>query len=218
MTTNASFKDRYVLKGWDNGSNAYRQATAVYNALVAPSLGLNVAGLLWYQGEQDLGERKGTYTEELDVMYRQYCRLYGFEEGKMPFVMPILMPYMVQADPHTYGPFTAKVAEYGDKNAMITAVPMTDMSSEHDASNNASHPHEKKPVGERLAAATLSMVYGKTAYPSDAPIPASSTTSGNTCGFGAGCHWLRGWAPGLRASMTGRPPKRTAAPTGRAPS
>ncbi len=179
LTANAAIaKNYHPISAWDK--SGYRQATAVYNSMVAPSLGLNAAGLIWYQGEQDMNERAGTYAEELDVMYRQYCRLYGFEEGKMPFIMSMIVPYLNTGNPQYYGPFTSSVAAYAASETMVSAPAMYDMCPEHDKNNNAGHPHEKKPIGERMAASAMAMVYGETGYPSEPPIAVSSSASGNT--------------------------------------
>ncbi len=179
LTTNSAIAKNYKpISSWDK--TGYRQATAVYNSMVAPTVGLQVAGLIWYQGEQDMNERAGTYAEELDVMYRQYCRLFGFGEGEMPFIMSMIVPYLNTGNPQYYAPFTASVAAYAASETMVSAPAMYDMCPEHDKNNNAGHPHEKKPIGERMAASAMAMVYGETGYSSEPPIAVSTATSGST--------------------------------------
>ncbi len=166
-----------VPEAWD--SAGYRQPTALYNSMVAPSLGLPVAGLLWYQGEQDLGERAANYTKELETMYLQYCRQYGFADFEMPFIMPIIAPYLAKNAPQFYAQFTTAISEWAAANKMISALPINDVSPEHMQDNSASHPMTKLPVGQRLAASAMAMVYGERGYTGDAPHAKSTSVNGN---------------------------------------
>ena len=178
LLTTGELASKYAKPAeWD--SAGYRQATALYNSMVSPALGLNIAGVLWYQGEQDLGEHDLHYTEELDLLYRQYSREYGFAEGEMPMIMPIIAPYLVRSRPQFYAEFTTALSEYAAKHDKISVIPINDVSPEHMADNVASHPMTKKPSGERLAASAMAMVYGDKGYTSKAPHAESISVSGN---------------------------------------
>ncbi len=178
LTTASPLAKNYKpLAAWDTAGN--NQACAIYNTLVAPSLGLNAAGMIWYQGEADLGDRTGYYTKELEIMHKQYSRLYGYGDAGMPFIMANIMPYLVNANPHYYGKMSADVAAYAAGNEKVAAVWLGGLSPEHDDNNSASHPHEKVPVGRRLADSAMAMVYGEK-YDEDGPIAVSSTVKGNT--------------------------------------
>ncbi len=179
LTTESKLAKGYKpLDTWDTKDN--NQATAIYNSMVAPSLGLNAAGLIWYQGEADLGDRTGFYAKELEIMHKQYSRLYGYGDAGMPFLMANIMPYYVSADPHYYGTMSTDVAAYAQSYDQVAAVWLGGLSPEHDDNNSASHPHEKQPVGKRLATSAMAMVYGETGYTADGPVAVSSTVSGNT--------------------------------------
>ncbi len=178
LLTTGELASKYAAPAeWDPAG--YRQATALYNSMVAPALGLNIAGVLWYQGEQDLGEHDLHYTEELDLLYRQYSREYGFAEGEMPMIMPIIAPYLVRSRPQFYADFTTALSEYAAKHDKISVIPINDVSPEHMADNVASHPMTKKPTGERLAASAMAMVYGEQGYTAQAPHAESHTVNGN---------------------------------------
>ncbi len=166
-----------VPEAWDTAG--YRQPTALYNSMVAPSLGLPVAGLLWYQGEQDLGERAANYTKELETMYLQYCRDYGFADYEMPFIMPIIAPYLAKSAPQFYAQFTANLSEWAAEQKLVAALPINDVTPEHMPDNNASHPMTKLPVGQRLASSAMAMVYGERGITADAPHAKSISVSGD---------------------------------------
>ncbi|MBR7185383.1 MAG: hypothetical protein IKD37_07225 [Clostridia bacterium] len=177
LSTGALASKYAAPTNWD--PEGYRQATALYNSMVRPALGLNIAGILWYQGEQDLGENDQHYTEELELMYLQYCLEYGYKDFELPMVMPIIAPYLVRSRPQSYAAFTANLAAYAAKHDKITVLAINDVSPEHREDNNASHPKTKKPVGERLASAVMAMVYGEKGYTATPPTAESISVSGN---------------------------------------
>lgn len=161
-------------------TSEFNQVGAMHNAMAAPAEGFAIAGMLWYQGEQDLNENNTLYTTELDALYCQYCAAYGFAEGELPLIMPIIVPYLVNGHPQFYAELTTAVSEYAQAHDKIAALPVNDVSPVHAANNTASHPMNKRPIGERLAASALAMVYGKTSYPADPPHAASMRVEGST--------------------------------------
>ena len=160
-------------------TDEYRQAGAVYNAMASPAAGLCVAGMLWYQGEQDLNEKNGYYTAELDALYRQYCAMYGFKDHEMPLILPIIVPYLVTSHPQFYAEMTTAISEYAQSLPYAAALPVNDVSPAHAENNVASHPMTKRPVGLRLAASALAMVYHTAAYEADPPHAVSLRAEGN---------------------------------------
>ncbi len=157
-----------------------KQTSAIYNTMLAPSLGLNAAGVIWYQGEADLGNQSADYIKELEALHKQYSRLYGYEDAEMPFIMASIMPYTTVYNPPYHSERSVDVAVYAAEYDKAAAVWLGGISPEHNEDMTPRTPNRKKPVGERLAASAMMMVYGKTGSDGDGPIAIGSTVSGNT--------------------------------------
>ncbi len=183
IDSDPELKAHYEAKGylpsreaWDN--TAYRQACALYNTMGSVVDDLSIAGLIWYQGEQDAGEDAGDdnngvksyYLTEMELFYRQFCEMYGFENYDMPFLYSLMVPYRTSAQPTFFGEFTANMAKFAEKHKMASAIAIYDQDPYFNSDNNASHPNTKRLVGERMATAALSSTYGQS-NPSTSPYP-----------------------------------------------
>ena len=178
LRKNETLKSKYTLSS-DWKPEEFRQPGAMYNTLAAPVEGLEIASVIWYQGEQDLGERNTLYTTEMEQLYRQYSAAYGFAEDEMPFIMPIIVPYLVNSNPQFYAQMTTTLSEYAQEKKMMVALPINDVTPVHDLTNVASHPNTKKPVGERMAASAMALVYGEKDYTADPPRAVSMRVEGD---------------------------------------
>ena len=172
-------KGYYVeAESWDTAG--YRQASALYNTMVTQAADLSIAGVIWYQGEQDAGEDAGednkgvasTYLTELEYFYNQFCEMYGFAEYDMPFIYSLMVPYRTASQPTYFGEFTAAFATFAQTHEKASAIANYDQDPYFNDDNNASHPNTKRLVGERMATAALASTYGAT-HPSSSPYPMS---------------------------------------------
>ena len=186
ITANAEVFEHYKAMGyyieneesWD--TTAYRQACALYNTMSCVVDDFSIAGLIWYQGEQDAGEdatndNKGIssyYLTELEMFYTQFCEMYGFTNYDMPFIYSLMVPYRTSNQPTYFGEFTANFALFAQKHEMVSAIANYDQDPYFNDDNNASHPNTKRLVGERMASAAMASVYGATT-PSSSPYPMS---------------------------------------------
>ncbi len=140
-----------------------------YNAMIYPFVGFKIAGVLWYQGEANVGS--DVYDKTLGGLIKSWREVW---KDDFPF-------YFVQIAPYKYdgGDYQAavirdaqrKVLEQVDKTGMIA---INDISTTQDI-----HPRNKRPVGERLANLVLSDTYGIDKGVVNGPLYKSLKTEGN---------------------------------------
>ncbi|MBO7217731.1 MAG: hypothetical protein J6V50_03425, partial [Clostridia bacterium] len=146
--------------------------TACYNLKIAPLINLNIAGVIWYQGESN-GEsayKKGFYTNALEVLINDWSIKFGYKSHTMPFIMAHIAPF---------GRITDGVQRVWEDmsdfwimyKSNVAQIPIYDISLEwdyakftdwHNEKGNIHpiHPYTKKPVGVRMAKSAMSLVYG----------------------------------------------------------
>ena len=183
IQSNPEILEHYIAKGyyvlpdaWD--STAYRQAKAMYNTMGCLVDDFNIAGMIWYQGEQDMSEDSGDdkngvpsrYLTELDMFYRQFCEMYGYDNYDMPFIYSLMVPYRCGSQTTYFGEFTSQFAKFAQKYENISAIANYNQNPYYNDDNTASHPNSKRLVGERMASAALSISYGGT-DPISSPYP-----------------------------------------------
>lgn len=164
-------------KGDNNDERRY--ASAFYNTMACLAEDFSIAGMIWYQGEQDVEEDasdsargvKSYYLTELELLYSQYCKMYDFKVGEMPMIYNLLVPYRSSRSVY-FGEFTARFATFAQKCDKVGCVAIYDQSPFYDANNTADHPNSKRLAGERMASSALSLVYGGKA-PASSPSPVS---------------------------------------------
>ncbi|RAV98379.1 sialate O-acetylesterase [Pseudochryseolinea flava] len=123
----------------------------VYNGMLRPLIPYRVAGVLWYQGEANVGST--AYKPLMEELIKDWRRefLYDF-----PF-------YYVQIAPFAgYGEFPSG-ALLREQQTKMLEIPNTGMVVVTDVVDDVKdiHPKYKKPVGERLANLALGDRYGK---------------------------------------------------------
>jgi len=123
--------------------NAQNQPTALYNAMIAPFTNCPIKGVLWYQGESNIGS---DYEKLLTVLTQNWRS--KFNNPKLPF-------YYVQLP--NYGDMNYLPTESGwakVREAIFKSLknPYTGMAVTIDLGEwNDIHPDNKKDIGERLA-------------------------------------------------------------------
>ncbi|MFM6947816.1 MAG: sialate O-acetylesterase [Aquirufa sp.] len=126
-----------------------------YNAMIAPILNYQIAGVLWYQGESNVGQYS-TYTELMNELILSWRA--GFKKN-FPFYFAQIAPY--NNYPSNLG---AKLREAQTKNLALentAMVVLTDLVP--DVSNI--HPTQKIEVANRFANLALVKNYGQDAGP-----------------------------------------------------
>ena len=144
-----SFIDRNEVQ-----KNVSGTPTQLYNAMVAPLIPYTIKGMLWYQGEANIG-RPEQYRKLMSA-YVQMMRD-RWQLGEMPF-------YYVQIAPYAYGDPQALGSAYLREAQMLSQndIPNCGMAVTLDAGDEGCiHPAKKREVGERLALMALHQTYGR---------------------------------------------------------
>lgn len=134
----------------------------LYNAKINPLKGIPMAGMLWYQGESNVGD--DNYAVKMEAMVRDLRNKWG--QGEWPF-------YFVEISPFNYdggdGISAALLREQQQKARGM--IPHSGMVSVIDHGHPTMiHPMNKKVVGERLAWLALGDAYGRRGHGEPSPI------------------------------------------------
>ncbi len=175
---NAGFQANPYLSKY-SGIN---DATMYYNGMINPLINLSIKGFTWYQGENNKNnDPVSDYTKlnsALIVAWRQV-----FNQGSLPFYFVQMTPfdqYYYSTNPVGGYPTSDDYAKFREAQANVLAVPNTGMAVTMDVGEPGNqHPHNKKPVGERLALLALNNAYGQPVQ-CYGPQYDSYTTSGNS--------------------------------------
>lgn len=168
-----SIKKNYVSYGNWNAVSAekFNQMTAMFNEKIAPIAGYPVKGLLWYQGENNMGDQESAdfYSKALPAMVEDWSRnWWGYDE---PFYCSFFHinqkedNYKAESIPLFLEGLSTAWSENRD---YMMQVPIYDIPLTWDWGSfvykATAHPLVKVPVGERAARIVLGNVYGKYEY------------------------------------------------------
>jgi len=138
-----------------------------YNAMIAPMIPFNFAGVLWYQGEANTAN-PSTYTEMLQTLIKSWRK--DFEKD-LPFYFAQIAPWK------DYGGTTG--AEIREAQRRALRLENTGMIVTSDIGDTIDiHPRNKKDVGLRFANLALNKTYGKTELPIYGPSYSSYEVNG----------------------------------------
>ncbi|HEU6447387.1 MAG TPA: sialate O-acetylesterase [Verrucomicrobiae bacterium] len=120
--------------------------TVLYNAMIAPLLPYAIRGVIWYQGESNVG-RERQYRTLFPAVIEDWRRAWG--EGNFPFLFVQIAPF----SGNTPGIREAQLLtlERAKNTAMAVTIDCGDA--------NDIHPAHKQPVGARLALAARALAY-----------------------------------------------------------
>lgn len=138
------------VSGWPPAdfSQSPSTPTVLYNAMIAPLLPYALRGVIWYQGESNVG-RERQYRELFPAMIADWRRAWGL--GDFPFLFVQIAPY------NTMSPEIREAQLLSWQRTTNTAMAVTiDYGDANDI-----HPANKKPVGARLALAARALAYGE---------------------------------------------------------
>ncbi len=133
----------------------WRQPLGFYNAMLAPLRNFRIRGVIWYQGETNVG-RAEEYARLFPAMIRDWRRLW--RQGDFPFIFVQLANYL-ESRPD---PGDSDWAALREAQRRSLEVPNTAMAVAIDVGEwNDIHPLDKKTVGLRLALAARALTYGE---------------------------------------------------------
>jgi sialate O-acetylesterase len=138
-------KPKQLLNTWPGRPSVF------YNAMIAPVIPYSIRGVIWYQGESNVG-RAVQYTKLFPLMIGDWRKRWN--QGIFPF-------YFVQIAPFTYGGnHTQGAAMREAQRRTLASSPNTGMAVTLDiGSPNNIHPANKQDVGKRLALWALNKTY-----------------------------------------------------------
>ena len=155
--------EAWVEKGVDIGEAGptnFLTMTTQYNKKVYAARHFRYAGMLWYQGETDMGWTDAEYAEALDLMQDSYSALFGYN-GTLPLIWTQLAAYRYGSNEDN----TLRNIAFADmqqarprSRALVSSY---DYPATYYEAAGPIHPQTKKPIGERMAFAAERLVYGK---------------------------------------------------------
>jgi sialate O-acetylesterase len=123
-----------------------------HNAMIAPIQQLAIRGIIWYQGESNLGDGFGYYAKK-QALIKGWRRAFGQEN--LPFLFVQIAPYS------RYG--GGSLPNLWEGQVACLKIPHTGMAVVTDLVDDIAdiHPKNKVDVGNRLALWALAGTYGK---------------------------------------------------------
>lgn len=143
------------------GDNDFNQPTVTYNTMLHPLIHTPIKGVIWYQGESNMGSRENAlmYSKQQEKMIISWRELWGMED--LPFIWVQLPNIGTEANESSPGSW--------DALPMLRAAQSRTLSLNHtgeaaiiDLGEIDIHPTLKEPVGKRLSLVARNLVYGDT--------------------------------------------------------
>jgi len=135
---------------------------ALYNGMIHPLTGMTFRGAIWYQGESNLW-RWDEYRWAMHALINGWKK--AFDNPELQFYFVQIAPYRYNSSDlprHCVGLWEAQ-QKFADESGCGMAV-INDHGDPKDI-----HPHDKRPVGDRLARLALNRTYGMKNVACDAP-------------------------------------------------
>ena len=157
---------KYLDESSWNG-NAQSMMSAMYNIKAATVEDLSVAGMIWYQGCNEVGVPEGVYTNALKVLRDCFEDTLNYE-GDMPFTLVQLAPYGYSGStlPKMWDDMTNATKNYPNMGQVtIYDLPLDWNYADFapfGSGGHPIHPMTKRPVGERLAEVMYARIYDST--------------------------------------------------------
>ncbi len=177
---------RYPLaEKWNtyDGGN-FQQPAAMYNRKIAPVRGLKVRGIIWYQGENEVGIEWShrIYANALRVYHRYYTEEFAADKNAFPMISSLIYPWVYGRDgecmrAYVNQAFVETAKESPDK---FIICPLDDLPPVWAANldNHPIHPAHKYRLGARMARLALVNTYGQAGQSAPATLD-SYTVDGN---------------------------------------
>ena len=160
---------RYPLEEkWNTfGGGNFQQPAAMYNRKIAPVRGLKARGILWYQGENEVGIEWShrIYANALRLLHRHYTETFAADKNAFPMISSLIYPWV-------YGNAGECMRAYVNQAFVETAkespdkfiiCPVDDLPPVWAANlgNHPIHPAHKYRLGARMARLALANIYGQ---------------------------------------------------------
>lgn len=162
-----------------NGYSVADRPTSIYNAMIYPMIPYAIRGVIWYQGEQNVGEDM-LYFEKMKALVGGWRKVW--DQGDFPFYFAQLAPFRFNSAYVDYvlEPDAYDLPEIWEAQTASLAIPNTGMAITMDVGDPRDiHPRHKQEVGERLALWALAKTYGRDGIVYCGPLYKSMEAEGN---------------------------------------
>ena len=144
-----------LIKHWDERNDPIgpHHPGSLFNGMISPLIPMSIRGVIWYQGESNVG-RGFQYATLFPTMIRDWRKRFG--QGDLPFYFVQLAPFRYQQeDPR-------QLPEVWEAQAKALKLPNTGMAASIDRGNLTDiHPKNKREVARRLALIARAQDYGE---------------------------------------------------------
>jgi sialate O-acetylesterase len=156
-----------------SGISPQNQPAALFNAMVAPLTNYSIKGILWYQGESNVGNAL-QYEKLLPALISDWRA--QWKQTGLPFLYVQLPNFQDVA----YMPSESNMAILREAQRKTLSVPHTGMAIGIDLGEwNDIHPDNKKDVGVRLGLAARKIAYDEKGIVYSGPLLQTARTEGN---------------------------------------
>ena len=158
--------ERQLKEGWNGKWWEYYTPLVMYNGMFHPVRHYTVRGILWYQGEANVG-KEYFYAERLRNMAETWRRDMRRTAEQLPFFLVQIAPWAGYGDSDSAGRFRdsqKKAATLIPNSGIICTIDLV-----KPCERDQIHPAEKQKVGERLAYMALNRTYGYRQICCDSP-------------------------------------------------
>ena len=146
------------------------QPATIYNAMIHPLAPYGLRGILWYQGESNVGVAK-EYHKLFAALIKGWRT--AFNQGEIPFYW-VQLPNFIDKDANA-----TSWAFLREAQAKTLSLPNTGQAVTIDGTEADNlHPLKKQHIGQRLARLALARTYGKTGLIDSGPVFARVTFDG----------------------------------------
>ena len=157
------------LENWNKkGEGNYQQPGAHYNYNTYPHLGVKAKGMLWYQGESNLGaeQTQHIYKDLLIALRESYKERFAVNgEATFPMISSLIYPWKYwNHDESNVGYLNKCFTDLAkDHPKLYPFIPICDLSPiwTYHLGNHPIHPAHKYAIGKRFAKLCLAEYYGK---------------------------------------------------------
>lgn len=138
---------------------SWLQPTVAYNNMLHPLLKFPIKGVIWYQGESNMGNRETalTYTTQFKKLIGSWRELWGL--GEIPFFWVQIANTGNESNENSPGTWDA-LPMLRESQSRALSLPNTGEAISIDTGEPDIHPIRKEPVGERLSLLARSLTYG----------------------------------------------------------
>ena len=149
------------------------QPTGLYNNMIAPLGRYAISGVMWYQGESNIG-KTWEYFDLMSILIDDWRNLWG--RNDMPFVVVQLPNYMAPRNQ----PSQSGWAELRDQQLMLAKkIPNVALAVAIDVGEASDiHPIDKKSIGHRISLHMQRLVLGEHKIVANGPIAQRAEVKG----------------------------------------